>query len=288
MIKNLPRKLILHAGILMDNLVTPHEKRVRRFTGRPYLFSLLTLPFFLAANYLFNHQRLWLSFLPEGRPMYFFTVILPFGILLPSLTLGWLIREADGEAHIFGATLKYRDLKMMAFAFAAGIVITFIPVGWRILGDISLIGTSIHLFIWLFMVSLAEVLMFIGVVFNTALWLALKWFPGRNRLFERTAVAVALSALAYALFHFTYPDPWNSWSIVAMLVPVGLMVSLAYVFTRSLAATVVFTNVLSVAGYLLTDSLLTGSDILGMVLNAIVVFAVVIILMLVGIYDEEF
>lgn len=288
MIKNLPRKLILHAGILIDNLVTPHEKRVRRFTSRPYVFSLLTLPFFLLSNYLFNHQRLWLSFLPEGHPMYFFIVILPFGILLPSLTLGWLIREADGEAHIFGATLKYRDLKMMAVALAAGIVITIVPVGRRILGDLSLIGTSVHLFIWLFMVSLAEVIMFIGVVFNTALWLAFKWFPGRNRLFERTAMAVVLSALAYALFHFTYPDPWNSWGMVAMLVPVGIMISLVYTFTRSLAATVVFTNVLSVAGYLLTDSLLIGSDVLGMVLNAIVVFAVVIILMLVGIYDEDF
>jgi len=288
MIKNLPRKLILHAGILIDNLVTPHEKRVRRFTGRPYVFGLLTLPFFFATNYLFNHQRLWFSFLPEGRPMYFFTVILPFGILLPSLTLGWLIREADGEAHIFGATLKYRDLKMMGFALAAGIIITIIPVGWHILGDISLIGTSVHLFIWLFMVSLAEVLMFVGVIFNTALWLSFKWFPGRAYVFDRTAIAVVLAAFVYSLFHFSYPEPWNSWGMVALLVPVGIIISLAYVVTRSLAATVVFTNVLSVAGYLLTDSLLTGSDVLGIVLNAIVVFAVIIILMLVGIYDEDF
>jgi len=288
MIKNLPRKLILHVGILINNLVTPHEKRARRFTSRPYLFSLLNLPLFFLTNYLFNHQRLWLSFLPEGRPMYFFIVILPFGILLPSLTLGWLIREADGEAHIFGATLKYRDLKMMALAYAAGIVITIVPVGRLILGDFALIGTSVHLFIWLLMVSLAEVLMCIGVVFNTALWLSFKWFPGRPYVFDRTVVAAVLAGFAYALFHFSYPAPWNSWGMVAMLVPVGILISLAYTFTRSLAATVVFTNVLSVAGYLLTDSTLTGSDVLGMVLNGIVIFAVVIILMLVGIYDEEF
>jgi hypothetical protein len=288
MIKDLPRKLILHAGILMDNLVTPHEKRARRFTTRPYLAGLLTLPIFLTANYLFNHQRLWLSFLPEGRPMYFFIVILPFGILLPSLTLGWLIREADGEAHLFGATLKYRDLKMMALALAAGTIITIIPVGLRVLGDFSLIGTSIHLFIWLLMVSLAEVLMCVGVVFNVGLWLSFKWFPGRAHRVDRTVIAGVIAAFAYALFHFTYPDPWNSPGMVAMLVPVGLMISLAYALTQSLAATVVFTNVLSVAGYLLTDSILTGSDALGVVLNGIVIFAVVIILMLIGIYDQEF
>jgi hypothetical protein len=288
MIKNLPRRLILHTGILIENLTTPHDRRVRKFTSRPYVFALLTLPFFFVTNYLFNHQRLWFSFLPEGRPMYFFTVILPFGILLPSLTLGWLIREADGEAHIFGATLKYRDLKMMAFAFAAGIIITIIPVGQRILGNISLIGTSVHLFIWLFMVSLAEVLMFIGVVFNTALWLALKWFPGRNRIFTRTAAAIAISALAYALFHISYPTPWNTWGMMIALFPAGILISLAYALTRSLAATVVFNNVLSTAGYLLMGIVLSGSDILGLVLNAIVVFAVIIILMLVGIYDEEF
>jgi hypothetical protein len=288
MIKSLPRKLIFHAVVLIDNLITPHEKRVRQVTGRPYFLAVMTLPFFFAANYLFNHQRLWLSFLPEGRSMYFFTVILPFGVLLPSLTLGWLIREADGEAHLFGATLKYRDVKMMVSAFIAGIIITIIPAGQRILGDFSLIGTSVHLFIWLFMVSLAEVLLFIGVVFNTVLWLALKWLPGRNRILTRTAAAVILSALAYALFHFTYPNPWNTWGMIIGLIPCGVLISLAYALTRSLAAAVVFNNVLATAGYLFWGISLAGSDVLGLVLNAIVVFAVIIILLLVGIYDDEF
>jgi hypothetical protein len=131
-------------------------------------------------------------------------------------------------------------------------------------------------------------LMCIGIVFNTGLWLSFKWFPGRAHRIDRTIIAIVMASFAYALFHFTYPDPWNSAGMVAMLVPVGLMISLSFALTRSIAATVVFTNVLSVAGYLLTDSSLSGSDALGVVLNGIIIFAVVIILMLVGIYDQEF
>jgi hypothetical protein len=288
MMKNLPRKLITRAGILIDNLVTPHEKRARRFTGRPYLFSLLNLPLFFITNYLFNHQRLWLSFLPEGRPMYFFIVILPFGVLLPSLTLGWLIREADGEAHIFGATLKIHDLKMIALVLAAGVAMTIIPIGRLFLSDLSLIATSFHLFNWLLMASLAEVMLSIGVVFNATLWASFKLFPGRPYVFDRTVVAVVLAGITFAVLHFSYADPWNNWNMVLLLVPVGIIIGLVFTFTRSLAATVVFTNVLNVAGYLLTDTMLGGSDVLGVVLNGIVIFAVVLILMLVGIYDEEF
>jgi hypothetical protein len=288
MIKNLPRKLLLHAGILIDNLVTPHERQARKSTGRPYVSSLFTLPLFFITNYLFNHQHLFLTFLPEGRPMYFFTVILSFGIVLPSLTLGWLIREADGEAHIFGATLKLRDFKMTLIAVVAGIVITVIPVGRLLLKEPALFGASVHLFIWLLMVSLAEVLLYIGAVFHTVQWLALKWLPGRNRIYRRTVIAIAVSALIYALFHFSYPEPWNSWKMMLVLIPAGVLISLAYALTRSLMATVVFNNIIAVAGYLLTGSTFAGSDMLGVVLNGIAIFAVIIILILVGIYDEEF
>ena len=155
MIKNLPQKLLIHTGILIQDLVTPHEKRVRKATIGPYVAGLTTLPLLFITNYLFNHGRLLLSFLPEGQPMYFFIVILPFGTLLPSLALGWLIREADGEAHVFGATLKLRDLKLMTFSFIAAALIMGFPVGKMIVSKPALLGTAVHLFIWLSMISSA-------------------------------------------------------------------------------------------------------------------------------------
>jgi hypothetical protein len=288
MIKSLPRRLLNHAVVIIDNLITPHERRIRQVTGRPYFYAILTLPVFFLTNYLFNHQAFWLDFSPEGSYMYFFAVILPFGVLLPSLSLGWLIREADGEAHLFGATLKYRDLKLMALAFGTGVIIIVIPVGQRILYDFHLFGTIIHLFIWVFMVSLAEVLLFHGVVFNAAFWLALKWFPGRNRILMRTIMAVTLSALIYAIFHLTYNPPWNNGDTILILIPFGLLVSLFFAYTRSLAATVIFNNVLKSAGYLIVGTVIIGSDLLGLVLNGIMIFAVALILLLVGVYDEDF
>lgn len=288
MIKNLHQKLLIHAGILIQDLVTPHERRVRKATARPYVAGLMTLPLFFITNYLFNHGRLLLNFLPEGRPMYFFTIILPFGTLLPSLALGWLIREADGEAHVFGATLKFRDLKMTLLSLITGALIAGVPVGRMLLNDPALLGIGLHLFIWLFMVSLAEVLLFIGALFHAVEWLMLGWLPGRNRIFTRTGFAVVLTGLIYGLFHFSYADPWNTWGAMMVLVPAGILISLVYALTRSLAATAVFNNILAVSGYLLTGMNFYGSDTLGLVLNGIAVFAAIIILVLVGIYDEEF
>lgn len=288
MIRNLHQKLLLHAGVLLQDLAIPHEKRVRKSTARPYVTSLVTLPLFFLTNYLFNHQRLWLGFLPEGRPMYFFTVLLPFGVLLPSLTLGWIIREADGEAHLFGATIKMRDLKMMLFAFIAGIIINIIPVGRLVIKDPYQLLYSVYLSILLFSSSLAEILLHVGVVFNFMQWLMLKKLPGRNRVLLRTMIAIVVSALTFAAFHLSYPAPWNSWQMMLILLAVGVIVMFFYAITRSIAAAVVFDNILSVAGYMLTGTGFTDSIVLGLVFNGISVFAVILILMLVGIYDEEF
>lgn len=288
MIRNLHQKILLHAGILLQDLAIPHERRIRQSTVRPYLAGLFTLPFFFITNYLFNHQRLLLSFLPEGMPMYYFGVILPFGTLLPSLALGWIIREADGEAHLFGATLKVRDFRMMFFTAIAGIILSIIPVGWVVLSNPSELLNGVRLSIWLFMMSLAEVLLCIGAVFHATQWLMLQWLPGRNRIFIRTGIAMLVSAIIFALIHVSYPAPWNSWEMMPVLVPAGILMALAYALTRSLAATVVFNNVIGVASYMLTGVVFSGSATLGLVFDGISAFAVVTIVMLIGIYDEEF
>ncbi len=288
MIRNLPQKLLNRADVVIDGLVTPHEKKVRQFTGRPYAFSVIAVLLFFLANYLFNHGQFLLTFLPEGGPMYFFTVILPFGIIMPSLTLGWLIREADGEAHIFGATVKVRDFKMTLAALIAGAVITVYPVVRGILGNPAGVYIWFHLFVWITMQSLAEVLLFIGAIFNTTQWLALKWLPGRNRVVLRTAIAMTLAAFVFAIYHFSYPIPWNNWQMMLLLFPVGLLIALVFSLTRSMMATVVFNNVITVASYITMGATISGSDTLAIVFSGIALFAAILIIVLVGVYDEDY
>jgi hypothetical protein len=146
---------------------------------------------------------------------------------------------------------------------------------------------GLYLSILLFSNSLAEILLYIGVVYSFMQWFTLKKLPGRNRVLLRTILAIFVSALAYAGFHFSYPAPWNTGTMMLIMLPIGILVAFAYTVTRSIAATVIFNNILVVAGYLLTGTFFTESVTLGLVFNAISIFAVGMILILIGIYDDE-
>jgi len=95
-----------------------------RLQTREYWISLLAFPLFFLVNYLFNHQRELLNWLPQGRPTYFFAVS-----LVPSFALGWLIRSQNGKPGAFGATLTRRDFLMTVIAFATGLVAIFFAAG---------------------------------------------------------------------------------------------------------------------------------------------------------------
>jgi hypothetical protein len=86
----------------------------------------------------------------------------------------------------------------------------------------------IRLLLVLFPVSLAEVLVFLLILFNWIERIAASMVSS-----PRASVAAAIaSAALFGLYHFTYPPPWNNWAQAARLFIVWPFVCLAYVLTR--------------------------------------------------------
>lgn len=248
--------------------------RGRRSAGAYlYLASLLTVPLFFCANYIYHHQRLWLPWLPSGRAVYVLAILLPFGILLPGLALGGLSRHAHNNARASGVALGRRDLGLMLLALVIGGLIAVFPIGRKILQDPRGGAQGLHLFIWLLPASLAEGLVFIGVVFHVTERAIRREGWGRLGAGLGLGAGMVISAVAFGLFHFSYPAPWDTWAKVSMLVPVWLGVTLFYALTRSLAAAIVFNNVMAVIGFMQADLSLPGSDLLGVGLAVFVILA---------------
>ncbi len=243
-----------------------------------YWISLLAFPLFFLVNYLFNHQREFLNWLPQGRPTYFFAVLLPFGTLIPSFALGWLIRSQNGKPNAFGATLTRRDFLMALIAFAVGLVAIYFAVGRKMHLDAANLGNAIHYFIWLLMASIPEVLVFIGIVLHATEAGIKHLWHGRGGQITSTISGIIVSAVAFGLFHFSYPSPWNTWEKVMTLVPVWLAVATLYVLTRSLIAAVIYNNMMAIIGFLLYNLSLPGSELLGLVSDGISIVAVLAIL----------
>lgn len=85
-------------------------------------------------------------------------------------------------------------------------------------------------------------------------------------------VALLVSCLAFGAYHFTYAAPWNSLQLATTVSIVWLFVSLVYIATQSVWATVLFNNVKATNGitYLDGESLPLGIA-LDVLLIAIVV-----------------
>ncbi len=129
-----------------------------------------------------------------------------------------------------------------------------------------------RLFTWLLMASLAEVLVFLGVVFPLGrLALPRRWAANRA---AAGGAGVVLSGVCFGLFHFSYGAPWNTWGAALPLMVVWLVVALVYVGTRSLAAAVAFNNVMAVIGFVRGGVTLPGSLALGLALDALAMGAV--------------
>lgn len=249
-----------------------------RSQARVYLISLLAFPLFFLTNYIFNHQRVLLDWLPQGRPTYFFAVLLPFGTILPSLALGWLIRRQNGNTRAFGATLTRRDLLMALIAFAMGLISIYFAVGRKTPLDSTNLGNAIHYFIWLLMASIPEVLVFIGIILHAMEAGVQNLWHGRGGQIAGAISGIVVSAVAFGLFHFSYPSPWNTWEKIMTLIPVWLTVATLYVLTRSLIAAVIYNNMMAIIGFLLYNLSLPGSDFLGLAFDGIAIVAVLGIL----------
>ena len=57
------------------------------------LLQVLAFPLSFLANFVFNHRPEWVAWLPAGRATYVLAILLPFGVVLPGLALGWFVRR---------------------------------------------------------------------------------------------------------------------------------------------------------------------------------------------------
>jgi membrane protease YdiL (CAAX protease family) len=261
----------------LDIGMKPTSQTQPRFEARVYLLGLLAFPLFFLVNYLYNHQRELLAWLPQGRPTYFLAVLLPFGTLLPCLALAWFVRRLGGAPRAFGTALAWRDLLYAVLAFVFGGVAVYFAVGRSLAQNADALGTVIHLFIWLLIASIPEVLVFNGLIFNAVEAGVRQVLGGRAGQIAGAVGTIVVSAVAFGLFHFSYYPPWDTWDKAMSLIPVWLAVATFYALTRSLAAAVIFDNLLAVVGFVRNQLSIPGSNLLGLALDAIAIVAVVVI-----------
>jgi len=254
-----------------------NQQSSARVDRRLYWLGLLAFPLFFVINYIFNHHRDWLAWLPTDRPIYTLTILLPFGTLLPALVLGWFIRRQDGNRRAFGATLAWRDLLLAVIGLALGLANLYFAVWPTLAQDPNALALGVHLFIWLLVASISEVMVFIGVVFHATETLVRQRWPGRGGRVIGAVSAILVSSMAFGLFHFSYYPPWDTWYWVIFLTPIWLMASTFYALTRSLVATIMFNNILAIVGFVRNGQTVAGSNLLGLTLDLIFIVAVIAI-----------
>lgn len=239
---------------------------------------LLTFPIFHVTNDLFRNHRELLGWLPDWWGTYTLAIILPFGTILPALALGWLIQRHGGDRQAFGVTLGWRDLLLGLLGLGLGAVTLYFQA-WRGLPpEAQQLERVRSFFIWMLFPSIAEALVFIGVVYHVvALWGRRLW-PWRGAGVAAALAAILLSSLAFAPFHFSYPAPWNTWDLVRTMFFVWLIVSTFYALTRSMFAAVMLHTMMAMTGFLRNQLPLLGTDARGLILDAITVVTVLVIL----------
>jgi len=170
------------------------------------------------ANYLVNHvvdsrRR------PILQPL---AVVVLAGTVVPALAIRWLVQNGwhSGDLPVDGA-----DAPLLGLSLAVGLALIALALRGSLKTEFPRV---IRLLLALFPVSLAEVLVFLSILFN---WIEKIAASMVSSPWASVAAAIASAAL-FGLYHFTYPPPWNNWVQAARLFIVWLLVCLAYVLTR--------------------------------------------------------
>ncbi len=170
------------------------------------------------ANYLVNHivdsrRRAIL------QPL---AVVVLAGTVVPGLAIRWLMQNGwhSGDLPIDGA-----DAPLLGISLVVGLALIALALRGSLKTEFPRV---IRLLLALFPVSLAEVLVFLSILFN---WIEKIAASMVSSSWASVAAAIASAAL-FGLYHFTYPPPWNNWAQAARLFIVWLFVCLAYVLTR--------------------------------------------------------
>ncbi len=170
------------------------------------------------ANYLVNHvvdsrRR------PILQPL---AVVVLAGTVVPALAIRWLVQNGwhSGDLPVDGA-----DAPLLGISLVVGLALIALALRGSLKTEFPRV---IRLFFALLPVSLAEVLVFLSILFNWTERIAASMVGSP---WASVAAAIASAAL-FGLYHFTHSPPWNNWAQAARLFIVWLFVCLAYVLTR--------------------------------------------------------
>ena len=187
------------------------------------------------ANYLVNHvvggrRRLIL------QPL---AVVVLAGTVVPALAIRWPVQNGwhSGDLPVDGA-----DAPLLGMSLVVGLALIALALRGSLKREFPRV---IRLLLALFPVSLAEVLVFLSILFN---WIEKIAASMVSSPWASVAAAIASAAL-FGLYHFTYPPPWNNWVQAARLFIVWLLVCLAYVLTRDAWAASIIDASFSTIGF---------------------------------------
>lgn len=200
------------------------------------LVALLAACALPLANYLANH----VARTRRSALAYPLTVVLVAGTVAPLLAERWLARNGwvRGDLPIDGA-----DAPVLGGALVVGLGLIALALRGPRPSEFPHI---LKLLAALFAVSLAEVLVFLSLLFAVTEALAAPTLgsPGA------TIAAALASSVAFGLYHFTHPPPWNSWARAAPLIVVWLFVCLAYTLTRDAWAAAIVDACFATIGFM--------------------------------------
>src|SRR5262245_61382570 len=173
-----------------------------------------------ALNAFLNHTAsgAWLETIPGFYAIVFFIGV---GALLPGLVLGDTVRREPTLSRSLGVAPGWRDVIAVVAALAVGAALAASPLS-PILGQPGGVTRVLTLFAQLLVASTAEVGLFIGMV-----WAALRAWGLRDDWLGRL-VLVAVASVVFGLFHFTYPEPWNTPGTAATVGLVWVGVSILF------------------------------------------------------------
>ena len=181
---------------------------------------------------------------PAGPPMLYPAVFfVGIGTILPALLLGLTVRRDPRSARGLGLVPGRRDLFASLAALLVGGAVAASPL-LPIVANPGGAMRVLELFCQLLVASVAEVALFLGV-----LAVALRPRRGGHPTWRHGMLLVVVSSVAFGLFHFTYPAPWNTPAMAVTVGVVWMLVSTGFALGRSLVAAVLLDNIMATVGF---------------------------------------
>jgi hypothetical protein len=187
------------------------------------------------SNYVVNHLVS-----SRRRPiLQALAVVVLAGTVVPTLAIRWLTQNGSNRNDL---PVNGTDAPLMGFSLFMGLVLIALALRGSLKTDFPRV---IRLFVALFPASLAEVLVFLSILFNWIETLA----ASMVRVPWASVAAAIASAALFGLYHFTYSPPWNNWAQAVRLFIVWLFVCFAYVLTRDAWAAAIIDSSFATIGF---------------------------------------